>query len=120
MKPGGIVLFSDPVVVTGGVSSEEIRQRIAPGFYLFFPRGENESLLEEAGFRQVCVENGSENVETYGNRWVAARARYEAELREIEGDEEFEKWQNLFRISASLATQEKLSRLVYIAKKPSK
>src|SRR5215470_10381212 len=50
LKPGGRLLFTDPIVVTGPVTNEEIRVRSSIGFYLFLPAGCNERLLEQTGF----------------------------------------------------------------------
>lgn len=50
LRPGGRALFTDPIVVTGQLSNEEIRARSSIGFFLFTPVGHNERLLEQAGF----------------------------------------------------------------------
>jgi ubiquinone/menaquinone biosynthesis C-methylase UbiE len=50
LNPRGRILFTDPNVVTGPVTNEEIRVRSSIGFYLFLPAGCNERLLERAGF----------------------------------------------------------------------
>src|SRR6266480_5021946 len=39
LRPGGRVLFTDPIVVTGQLSNEEIRTRSSIGFFLFTPVG---------------------------------------------------------------------------------
>jgi SAM-dependent methyltransferase len=46
LKPGGLLLYTDPVIVTGPVTSEEIATRSSLGFYLFLPLGENERMLQ--------------------------------------------------------------------------
>src|SRR5262249_20921692 len=35
LRPGGRILFTDPIVVTGQLSNEEIRVRSSIGFFLF-------------------------------------------------------------------------------------
>jgi SAM-dependent methyltransferase len=50
LRPKGRALFTDAMVITGPVSHEEIAIRSSIGFYLFVPPGENERLLQEAGF----------------------------------------------------------------------
>jgi SAM-dependent methyltransferase len=54
-KPGGRMLFSDALVVGGMLSYEEIATRSSLGFYVYSPPGENERLIENAGFRHVRV-----------------------------------------------------------------
>jgi hypothetical protein len=49
-RPGGRALFTDPCVVTGQLTNEELRVRSSIGFFLFTPLGHNERLLAEAGF----------------------------------------------------------------------
>ena len=50
LKPSGLVLFSDALVIGGMISAEEIAIRSSIGFYFYSPPGENERLLEQAGF----------------------------------------------------------------------
>ena len=51
LKPGGRMLFSDALVVGGLISNEEVARRSSVGYYVFVPVGENERLIEQAGFR---------------------------------------------------------------------
>ena len=50
LRPGAPALFTDPIVVTGQLTNEEMRVRSSIGFFLFTPLGHNEHLLAEAGF----------------------------------------------------------------------
>ena len=50
LRPGGRILFTDALVVTGPVTHEELATRSSIGFYLFVPPGVNEAMLREAGF----------------------------------------------------------------------
>src|SRR5436305_5996559 len=50
LRPGGRALFTDAMVLTGLVSHQEIATRSSIGFYLFVPRGQNETMLRGAGF----------------------------------------------------------------------
>ena len=50
LRPGGRVLFTDPIIVTGQLTKEEIETRSSIGYFLFTPVGTNEQLLESAGF----------------------------------------------------------------------
>ena len=50
LRPGGRMLFTDAMIVTGLVSHEELAVRSSIGFYLFVPPGENERLIDRAGF----------------------------------------------------------------------
>ena len=50
LRPGGRALFTDPVVITGAVTNDELALRSSIGLFLFVPPGVNERLIEEAGF----------------------------------------------------------------------
>ena len=88
LRPDGRVLFTDPITVTGPLGSDEIAIRASIGYFLFVPPGEDK--LDEAGFRLLAVKDATENMAELAGRWLAARARREKPLREIEGGETFE------------------------------
>jgi SAM-dependent methyltransferase len=48
LAPGGRVLFTDPITVTGPLSSDEIAIRASIGYFVFVPLGEDERLLRNA------------------------------------------------------------------------
>ena len=64
LRPGGTLLYTDPVIVTGPVNSEEIAVRSSIGFFIFMPPGENERLLQECGFDLVSAEDVTANIAT--------------------------------------------------------
>jgi SAM-dependent methyltransferase len=45
LHPGGRLLYTDPIIVTGLLSYEEIAIRSSIGYFLFTPPGEDERLL---------------------------------------------------------------------------
>ena len=46
LRPGGQMLFTDAMVITGTLSNEEIATRSSIGSYYFLPPGENEKLIQ--------------------------------------------------------------------------
>jgi SAM-dependent methyltransferase len=118
LRPGGRVLFTDPVVLTGPLSSEEIAIRASIGYFLFLPPGENERVLTEAGLEVVSVEDTTEHLAQIARRRFDARASHAAELVRVEGGEAFDGRQRFFDLVATLAHQRRLSRLVYAAVRP--
>lgn len=118
LRPGGRVLFTDPILVTGVLTNEEIAIRSSVGFYLFVPPGENERLLEDAGFDVVQVEDATESVARVGERWHAARAERREELVRLEGEEDYEGLQRFLAVVHQLAEEERLSRYTYLARRP--
>jgi SAM-dependent methyltransferase len=116
--PGGRVLFTDPITVTGPLGSDEIAVRASIAYFLFVPPGEDERLLRAAGLHVIAVEDATENVAAVAERWLTARAERADALREIEGDETFDGQQRFLEVTARLARQRRLSRFVYLAEKP--
>ncbi len=119
LEPGGRLLFTDPITVTGPLDSDEIAIRASIGYFLFVPHGEDERLLREAGLRVIKVEDATENMAKLAGRWLAARAKRAEALRQIEGDDTFDGQQRFLEVAAILARERRLSRFVYLAEKPS-
>jgi hypothetical protein len=118
LRPGGRLLFTDPVVVTGAVGSDELATRASIGFFLFLPAGENERLLGEAGLSVLAVEDTTESMAAVAGRRGEARANHAEALRQTEGAEAFEGRQRFFETASLLAAERRLSRLAYAAEKP--
>src|SRR5262249_44838540 len=80
LRPGGHMLYTDPVVVTGLVSDAELATRSSTGYFEFCPPGVNEGLIRQAGFELVRAEGVTENEVEVSRRWHAARQQRAAEL----------------------------------------
>ncbi len=89
LRPGGRMLYTDPVVVTGLVAKEEFATRSSTGDFAFGPPGMNEQLIGEAGFELVRTEDVTENEVEVSRRWHDARQQHAAELILLEGEETF-------------------------------
>ncbi len=117
LKPGGRILFTDPVIVTGLLSNEELLIRSSLGYYLFAPPGENERLITEAGFELIHAEDITENEVQIARRRYEARARHREALIQLEGQETFEAQQQFLAIVHKLSSERRLSRFVFVARK---
>jgi len=118
LKPGGRMLFSDALVIGGIVSHEEIATRSSIGYYLFSPSGENERLIERAGFRLLQVSDTTENAAQIATRWHNARQARREELIKTEGQPNFEGVQKFLHCVRTLTSERRLLRCVYLAQKP--
>jgi SAM-dependent methyltransferase len=118
LRPGGRLLFSDALVVTGLVSHEELATRSAIGTYFFVPPGENDRLIAEAGFTLLSVEDGTPNAAAIARRWHDARARHRDALVSVEGEANFDGLQRFLNCVHMLSAERRLSRLCYVAQKP--
>lgn len=115
LRPDGRILFTDPIVVTGLLSNEEIAIRSSIGYFLFTPVGENERLLEEAGFELLRCEDVTENEVKVSKRWHDARAKRRDDLLKIEGEKTFEGLQQFLSVVYRLSSERRLSRFVFVA-----
>jgi SAM-dependent methyltransferase len=118
LRPGRRALFTDPVVLSGPVTNDELALRSSIGVFLFVPPGVNERLLEQAGFRLVRQEDVTANAALVSGRWHRARQAHRHELLRIEGEERYEGLQQFFAAVHSLTSERRLSRIVYLAEKP--
>ena len=117
LRPGHRGLFTDPVVITGPVTSEELATRSLVGLFLFVPPGINEELITEAGFKLVQKEDVTRNAVLVSDRWRASRDRHRADLIKIEGEERFEGLQQFFAAVHRLTSEGRLSRIMYFVEK---
>jgi len=117
LKSGKRTLFTDPVVITGPVSNEELAARSNIGFFLFVPLEITKSLIKEAGFKLIRCEDVTENIELTSGRWHAARQKHREDLIKIEGEERFDGLQKFFSTVHKLTSERRLSRLVFLAEK---
>ena len=117
LKPGGRMLFSDALVLGGIVSNEEIATRSSIGFYLYTPPGENERLIDRAGFRGVRVTDTTEAAARIAKRWHDAREQRKEELVAAEGIVNFEGLQRFLSCVHALTSEGRLRRYLYFGSK---
>jgi ubiquinone/menaquinone biosynthesis C-methylase UbiE len=117
LKPGGRLLFTDPIIVTGPLTNDDIAIRASIGVFLFVPDGTDEQILEAAGFAIEQIADRTENMAKNARGWLDARAKRESELRKIEGDDAFDGQQVFLDTAARLAEEKRLSRKVFVARK---
>src|SRR5262245_52679653 len=69
LRSGARAIFTDPVVLTGAVTSEELAQRSSVGLFVFVPRPVTEEMIVKAGFRIVSQLDATENAALVSRRW---------------------------------------------------
>ncbi|HJS18096.1 MAG TPA: class I SAM-dependent methyltransferase [Anaerolineales bacterium] len=117
LKSGRRILFTDPVVITGPVSNEELAARSSIGFFIFVPLETTKNLIGAAGFKLIRCEDVTANIEQTSGRWHASRQRHRQDLVRIEGEERFEGLQKFFSTVHQLTSERRLSRFVFLAEK---
>ena len=117
LRPGGRMLFTDAMIVTGLVTQEELATRSSIGRYVFAPPGENERLISGAGFTLLSSEDVTAAEELIAQRWHDAREQYRDELVAREGAENFAGLQRFLSCVHRLSLERRLSRYCYLAEK---
>ena len=117
LRPGARAVFTDPVAVTGPVTSDELAQRSSIGLFVFVPRAVNEELIVKAGFKIVSQLDATENAALVSRRWREARERFRDELVSIEGQERFDGVQKFLGAVHRLTSERRLSRIAYLVEK---
>ena len=117
LKPGGRILFTDPVVVTGPLTSAELASRSAIGFFLFVPPGFDDHVIAACGLRLIRSEDTTAQMGVMADRRGSARAARRAAVLEVEDERTYEAEQEFFRTVARLAREKRLSRFLYVAER---
>jgi SAM-dependent methyltransferase len=117
LRPRHRAVFTDPVVITGPITNDELALRSSIGLFVFVPSGLNDALIQQAGFRLVRQEDVSENAALVAGRWHDARDAHRDDLTRIEGEERFEGLQRFFEAVHRLTRERRLSRIAYVAEK---
>ena len=117
LKPGARAVFTDPVVVTGLVTNDELAQRSSIGSFVFAPRALNEELIVASGFTLVEQLDMTESAALVSRRWREARQRFRDDLQRIEGDERFDGLQKFLGAVHKLTSERRLCRIAYVVEK---
>jgi SAM-dependent methyltransferase len=118
LKPGGQMLFTDAMVITGLVSHQEIAKRSSVGYYYYAPVGVNEKLIGAAGLELTRCEDLTSSAATVSRRWHDSRANHREEMIRLEGESNFEGLQEFLWCVHTLTSERRLSRYMYLARKP--
>jgi ubiquinone/menaquinone biosynthesis C-methylase UbiE len=117
LKPGGMMLFTDPITVTGELTNAEIAVRSSSSFYLFVPHGYDERVIAECGLRLRVCEDVTANMAKVAEARYAAREARSRALHEIESGETYDDQQKFLEVTARIAREGRLSRFVYVAQR---
>lgn len=118
LRPGGRAVFTDPVLITGPVTNDELAQRSSIGLFVFVPKGHNEELIVKAGLKLVDQLDLTENAAVVSRRWREARARFRDDLVRMEGEAQFDGVQKFLAAVHRLTAERRLSRVAYFVERP--
>lgn len=117
LRAGGRAVFTDPVVITGAVTNEDLARRSSIGLFVFVPREVTVRMIGEAGLTILSELDLTENAARVSGRWRTARQRFRDELVRIEGDARFDGVQEFLAAVHRLTSERRLSRLVWLVEK---
>ena len=117
LRPGGRLLVTDPVVVTGLVTKDELARRSSTGHFEFCPPGVNERLLRDAGFLLESVEDVTENAAQVSGRWHDAARTAVRRIAAVGRRRDVRRPAAIPGDRASSDPRTPLSRFVYLASK---
>jgi SAM-dependent methyltransferase len=118
LSAGARFLFTDAGVVTGAVSSDEVRRRSLHGYTQFVAPGWNERGLEAAGFRLLETEDRTPSVLRNAQGRLAAMEKHRAELERTSGEADLPGVVEYLRTIIELSRRRALSRIMYLAQWP--
>ena len=116
LRPGGRLLFTDPITLTGPLTNAEMAVRSSAGFYLFVPCGYDERVIAQCGLRLLVSEDVTGNMSKVAEARLAARASRSTAFCKIEGGQAYDDQQEFLALAAGVARDGCLSRFVYVSK----
>lgn len=117
VKPGGRILYTDPAIVSGLVTSEELEARSSLGLLVFSSQGENESLIDAAGLRLKRADDASDALVAITAKRRAERASREVDIVADEGRARFDLVQRWLEMTHRLAAERRLARIAFLLEK---
>lgn len=118
LKPGARMLFTDAAVLTGIISSEEVSPNGHVGSGHLVPIGLNEKLIERAGFELLAAEDLTASVEQIAKRISDGFVQHRKRAAELLGEEILKSLETHYCWKHLLAKERRLSRYMYLARKP--
>ena len=118
LRPGGRLLFTDALVLTGEIAKPELDLRASQGVHLIVPVGCNEAAIAAAGLVLRRADDTTDEIAAIARGLHDARARHAEELARQEDAAWFGWRQRFLATTAELAASRRMSRFLYLAEKP--
>ena len=103
LKPGGRVLYTDPAILAGLVTTDEIAACGRGEIFVLSPQGENEGLIDAAGLRLLRADDASESVALRTDDPESAPDGV---------------WRRFLETTRTLAAERRLARIAFLAERP--
>ncbi|AIK95724.1 class I SAM-dependent methyltransferase [Candidatus Odyssella acanthamoebae] len=118
LKLNAKLIYTDPCIISGIITNNEIMQRASFGEYFFTPLKLQEDLFKSSGFELIKSEDiTTNNAEILSNKWWDAREKNKPDLQKLEGIETFNHIQSFIDMCRQLYNKNnnrrKLSQFAY-------
>jgi SAM-dependent methyltransferase len=117
VKPGGRILYTDPAIVAGLVTTDELAMRSSMGLLVISPQGENESLIDSAGLRLLRADDATETLARAAGQKRSLRIDGERQLVAEEGRDRYDSIQRFLAVTHRLAAERRLVRIAFLCGK---
>jgi len=117
LKPGGRLLFTDPVVITGPVTNQDLFERSSIGTFVFIPPEVSEQFIRDAGLKLIKCEDVTSNAALTSGRWHDARESRRESVLKVESASDFDHLQTFLSAVHRLTSERRLSRFAFLAEK---
>lgn len=117
LKPAGRLLYTNPTVLTGLVSKDEIAIRASIGHFDFAGPDVDRALIAAAGLTLLETRDATDQAARISGRWHDARAKRAEALKKLESPETFEGLQLFLSTVHKLCKERRLARLVFVAQR---
>lgn len=118
LSPGGRLLYTDPMVLVGIVTSDEIAERTWAGMACLIPEGHNERLLERTGLELLSADDLTESVVNVARRQACAFGKFREEITAGMGEEIYQGLAKSTKMAETLAQERRLTRIAFLSRKP--
>lgn len=117
LRLGGRLAFYT-ILVSPGLSKTHHRRAVQAARTEVASRQEYQAMLRSAGFVQIVEMNVTAEYLRTARGWLEARQRHAAELRQSEGDSQFEEKQMQDRAQVKAIQEGLLRRSLFVGKRP--
>jgi len=117
LRPNRSAIFTDPVVITGPVTNDELALHSSIGLFLFVLPGVNEQLIEVAGLRLLRQEDVTANAALVSGAGMNRGSGIKMPWLKSKGKNTSQGFNNFFAAVHRLTSERRLSRSVYLVEK---
>ena len=117
LRPGGLLLISDSLVLSGSITAAEVASRSYFGRYTIVPDGFNERNLARSGAKVLWRWDTTKDAVKVFEKFERGRSHHRDRLSLLEGEITFEKMGSYLKICRDLLARNVLKRVLICARR---